>query len=144
MWRADEGKRFDNAARKGSGRGVAYWKDGSFKRVYNVTPGYNLVSLDADTGLPDPAFGNNGILDLTDGPAPCAKDRKDLDIGFSFPPTVLNDVIVVGSAMRVAFRPPSKANVKGDVRGFDARTGKLALDLQDDSRCRGAGCRRHG
>jgi glucose dehydrogenase len=124
LWRADEGKRFDSAARKGSGRGVAYWKDGAFKRVYNVTPGYHLVSLDADTGLPDPKFGKNGILDLTEG-LRLAKDRKDLDIGLSFPPLVMDGVIVVGAAMRVSFRPPSKANVKGDVRGFDARTGKL-------------------
>jgi quinoprotein glucose dehydrogenase len=124
MWRADEGKRFDNAARKGSGRGVAYWKDGDFKRVYNVTPGYNLISLDADTGIPDPAFGKGGMLDLTEG-LRLAKDRKDLDIGLSFPPIVLDGVVVVGAAMRVGMRPPSKANVKGDVRGFDARTGKL-------------------
>jgi quinoprotein glucose dehydrogenase len=64
------------------------------------------------------------MVDLQQG-LRVAKDRKDLDIGLSFPPLVMNDVIVVGAAMRVSFRPPSKANVKGDVRGFDARTGKL-------------------
>jgi quinoprotein glucose dehydrogenase len=124
MWRADEGQRFDNAARKGSGRGVAYWQDGAVKRVFNVTPGYTLVALDAKTGLPDPAFGSKGVIDLQQG-LRLAKDRKDLDIGLSFPPLVMNDVIVVGAAMAVSFRPPSKANVKGDVRGFDVRTGKL-------------------
>ena len=124
LWRADEGQRFDNAARKGSGRGVAYWQQGATKRVLTVTPGYSLVSLDAATGLPDPAFGSKGTVDLQQG-LRLAKDRKDLDIGLSFPPLVMNDVIVVGAAMRVAFRPPSKANVKGDVRGFNVRTGKL-------------------
>jgi glucose dehydrogenase len=124
MWRADEGERFDNAARKGSGRGVAYWRSGSLKRVFTITPGYTLAALDPETGKPDPRFGSKGLIDLRQG-LRLAKDRDDLDIGFSFPPLILNDVIVVGSAMRVAFRPPSKANVKGDVRGFDAHTGKL-------------------
>jgi len=124
MWRANEGQRFENAARKGSGRGVAYWRAGEVQRVLAVTPGYTLVSLDATTGVPDPAFGTRGTVDLQQG-LRLAKDRKDLDIGLSFPPLVMNDVIVVGAAMRVAFRPPSKANVKGDVRGFDVRTGKL-------------------
>jgi glucose dehydrogenase len=124
MWRADEGKRFDDAARKGSGRGVAYWQSGNVKRVFTITPGYTLAALDPDTGRPDPRFGNAGLIDLRDG-LRRATDREDLDIGFSFPPFVMNDVIVVGAAMRVAFRPPSKSNVKGDVRGFDAHTGKL-------------------
>ena len=124
MWRADEGERFDKAARKGSGRGVAYWRSGSVKRVFTITPGYTLVALDADTGRPDPRFGDNGMIDLQQG-LRRAKDREDLDIGFSFPPFIMNDVIVVGAAMRVAFRPPSKSNVKGDVRAFDAHTGKL-------------------
>jgi glucose dehydrogenase len=124
MWRAQDGERFDTAPRKGSGRGVAYWESGATKRVFNVTPGYYLVALDANTGVPDKSFGSDGVLDLQDG-LRLAKDRKDLDIGASFPPLVLNDVIVVGSAHQVSFRPPSKANVKGDVRGFDAHTGKL-------------------
>jgi len=41
------------------------------------------------------------------------------------PPLVVGDVIVVGAAHALSFRPPSMANVKGDVRGFDARTGRL-------------------
>lgn len=124
MWRANEGERFDEAARKGSGRGVAYWESGSVKRVFTITPGYTLAALDPQTGLPDPRFDNDGLIDLREG-LRRAQDREDLDIGFSFPPMIMNDVIVVGAAMRVAFRPPSKANVKGDVRGFDAHTGKL-------------------
>jgi len=124
MWRANDGKRFDSAPRKGSGRGVAYWESGATKRIFNVTPGYYLVSLDANTGLPDPGFANKGVLDLQEG-LRLAKDRKDIDIGLSFPPLVMNDIVVVGAAMQVGLRPPSKANVKGDVRGFDARTGKL-------------------
>ncbi|MGQ9426208.1 outer membrane protein assembly factor BamB family protein [Gilvimarinus sp. F26214L] len=124
MWRPQEGKRFDDAPRKGSGRGVAYWKDGAQERIYTVTPGYYLVGLNAKTGLPDPSFGAGGWVDLQKG-LRLAEDREDIDIGLSMPPLVVNDVIIVGAAHLVSFRPTSASNVKGDIRGFDARTGKL-------------------
>jgi quinoprotein glucose dehydrogenase len=124
MWRPDEGERFNQAARKDSGKGVSYYlgEDGR-RRVIVVTPGYFLVSLNADTGLPDPEFGAGGWVDLTEG-LRRAPDRE-LDIGLTAPPLVVGDVIVVGSAHQVSFRPPSRANVKGDVRAFDANTGEL-------------------
>ena len=123
LWRPQEGERFDIAPRKGSGRGVAFWRDGDKQRILTVTPGFFLVSLDAETGLPDPNFGNNGWVDLQQG-LRLGDGREDLDIGSSMPPFIMNDVIVVGPAHRVSMRPPSKANVKGDVRGYDARTGE--------------------
>jgi glucose dehydrogenase len=124
MWRPDEGERFVQAARKDSGKGVSYFEgaDGR-RRVITVTPGYYLVSLNADTGLPDPEFGAGGWVDLTQGLRRAS--NRTLDVGLTSPPLVVGDVIVVGSAHDVSFRPPSKANVKGDVRGFDATTGKL-------------------
>lgn len=124
MWRPEEGKRFVDAARKSSGMGVAYWEgDDGRRRVISVTPGYFLVSLNAATGLPDTEFGAGGRVDLTDGMRRAA--NRDLDVGLNAPPLVVGDVIVVGSAHDVSFRPPSKRNVKGDVRGYDAKTGKL-------------------
>ena len=36
----------------------------------------------------------------------------------------MNNVVVVGPAMAVSMRPPSMANVKGDVRAYDVRTGE--------------------
>ncbi len=124
MWRPDEGERYVQAARKDSGKGLSYYvgEDGR-RRVIVVTPGYYLVSLNADTGLPDPKFGAGGWVDLTEG-LRRAPDRS-LDVGLTAPALVVGNVIVVGSAHQVSFRPPSKANVKGDVRGFDASTGKL-------------------
>jgi quinoprotein glucose dehydrogenase len=124
MWRPQEGERFAAAARKDSGKGVAFWEgaDGR-RRVITVTPGYHLVSLNADTGLPDPDFGAGGWVDLTQGLR--RAEQRELDIGLTAPPLVVGDVIVVGSAHRVSFRPPSKANVKGDVRAYDARSGEL-------------------
>jgi glucose dehydrogenase len=126
LWRSQEGDRFDHAPRKGSGRGVAYWREGDKARVIDVTPGYQLVSLDAETGIPDPTFGENGIVDLYLGLRNADDPRYPYpDIGLSAPPLVMNDVIVVGAAHRTGGRPRSKFNTKGDVRGFDVHTGEL-------------------
>src|SRR5215208_5948522 len=54
-WRPDEGARFDAAPRKVH-RGVAYWTDGRQERIVTVTPGFQLVSLDAKTGQPADRF----------------------------------------------------------------------------------------
>ena len=123
LWRPQEGARFDKAPRKGSGRGLSYYTHGDEKRIIVVTPGFFLVSLDAKTGIPDPSFGDNGSVDMFDG-LRLAEGRDDIDIGSSMPPLVMNDVVVVGPAHRVSMRPPSKENVKGDVRGYSAITGE--------------------
>lgn len=122
IWRPDEGVRFESAPRKISGRGVAYWSDGEDERIVTVTPGFHLVSLDAETGLPAREFGEAGTVDMMQwvrGPA------DNVIIGSTSPPLVVGDVIVVGPAHGVGARPNSKAQTKGDVRGFDARTGEL-------------------
>ncbi|MCB1666319.1 MAG: PQQ-binding-like beta-propeller repeat protein, partial [Pseudomonadales bacterium] len=89
-----------------------------------ITPGFFLVSLDADTGIPDPEFGENGRINLFYG-LRNAEGFDDVDIGSSMPPFVMNNVVVVGPAHRVGMRPRSKSNVKGDVRGYDIHTGEL-------------------
>jgi quinoprotein glucose dehydrogenase len=123
VWRPDEGERFENAPRKISGRGVAYWTDGEDdERIVTVTPGFHLVALDAGTGLPKREFGEAGIVDMMQwlrGP------EDNVEIGNTSPPLVVGDVIVVGPAHGVGARPDSKTQTKGDVRGFDARTGEL-------------------
>jgi glucose dehydrogenase len=67
MWRLDEGIRWQKAPRQFAGRGLSYWSGGSDERVIVVTPGYHMASLDAKTGIPDPKFGKNGVVDLQDG-----------------------------------------------------------------------------
>jgi len=123
MWRPQEGKRFEDAPRKGAGRGVAFWRDGNAKRILTITPGFHLVSLDAETGIPDPKFGKNGIVDLMVG-LRNSGGFPDIDIGSSMPPFVMNNVVVVGPAHKVGMRPRSKENVKGDVRAYDVKSGK--------------------
>ena len=126
MWRMDEGERLASAPRANPGRGVSYWSDGAGDdRVLVVTPGYHLVALDAKTGVPVDGFGTGGTVDLNDG----HRTREGIPlvgtIGASSPPTVVGNVIVVGSAHHIGLRPPSMVNTPGDVRGFDARTGRL-------------------
>ncbi|MGH9336643.1 MAG: PQQ-binding-like beta-propeller repeat protein, partial [Vicinamibacteria bacterium] len=123
MYRLDEGERGDKAPRRFSGRGVAYWSDGKAdERIYFVTVGYQLVALDARTGLPVPGFAVDGVLDLM-------RDVKGLidpvgAIGSSSPPVIVRDVIVVGPAFAPGFRPPTKENSRGDLIGYDVRSGK--------------------
>jgi quinoprotein glucose dehydrogenase len=66
-YKLDEGIRWQKAPRQFAGRGLAYWTDGNAERAIVVTPGYHLVSLDAKTGLGDPKFGKNGVVDLMEG-----------------------------------------------------------------------------
>lgn len=125
LWRPQEGTRYDNAPRKGAGRGVSFYRYDDEVRILTITPGFQLVSLDSETGIPDPEFGDNGSVDLFMGLRNAdAGGFEDIDIGSSMPPFVMNDVVVVGPAHRVGMRPRSKENVKGDVRGYDARTGE--------------------
>ena len=122
MWvyRPNEGARYDASPRKVH-RGVSYWTDGKGdERIVFVTPGFNLVALNAKTGVPVTGFGKDGIVDMM--------TELDLDdkgdptgrIGNSSPVVISNDVIVVGPA----HLRPTKTNVKGDVLAFDVRTGK--------------------
>ncbi len=124
QWGLDEGRRLELAPRANPGRGVAYWADERGRgRILAITPGYQLVALDAATGRPVPEFGENGVVDLHVG----HRTREGIDlvgsIGASSPPAVVGDVVVVGSAHHVGMRPPSRVNTPGDVRAFDVRTG---------------------
>src|SRR5690606_20645996 len=125
MHSEDEGARGPAGARQGAGRGLAWWSspDGSDKRIIYVTPGYRMLALDAETGRPVSSFGDNGVVDL--------KLNFDQDIppdggniGLNATPLVVGDVIVVGAAHRPAGGPTSTWDVRGHVRGYDARTGE--------------------
>ena len=122
-YRLDEGERGENAPRRNSGRGVAYWTDGVDARIILITPGYQMVSLDAASGVPDPRFGRGGIVDLKQG-LDRAIDPLHDKIGSSSPPMVVGDVIVVGAALPQGSAPPTKEMPPGHVRGYDARTGE--------------------
>ena len=120
-----EGARGAAAPRQLSGRGPAYWTDGKDARIFYVTPGYQLVALDAKTGMRVPGFGTNGAVDLkADDSQKIEPDLTTGEIGWQSAPSVAGDVVLVGSAFREGFTPTSFKNNKGSARGFDARTGK--------------------
>ena len=126
MHSEDEGRRGQNAIRNGAGRGLAYWAsaDGADRRIVYVTPGYRLKALDAKTGIPVPGFGRNGVVDLKTEIDQEGLDLDTAELGLNATPLVVGDVIVVGAAHRPGSSPRTMRNVKGYVRGYDARTGK--------------------
>lgn len=125
----DEGERATRwAPRQLSGRGLSYWTDGKGDdRVVYVTTGYRLVSLNAKTGQPVAGFGTNGVVDLKQGIMINGKqaDLEKSEIGLHSTPTIVGDVILVGSSMFEGLGYVYATNVQGQARAFDARTGKL-------------------
>ncbi len=119
----DEGPRARNAPRQLSGRGVGYWSEGDKERILYVTIGYQLVSLDAKTGLPDPEFGVGGVVDLKQN-IDQQLDLDTADIGLHSAPTIAKGVVIIGAAHTAGNTPKIKSNAKGYVRGFDVKTGK--------------------
>lgn len=105
-------------------RGVATWLDPRRtsdqpcrRRIYEATLDARLVSLDAITGKPCMDFGDYGQVNLRDVPGYRAGWYH-----MTSPPTVIDDLVVVGSAIDDNQRTAMPAGV---VRAFDARTGRL-------------------
>ncbi|MEO8621541.1 MAG: PQQ-binding-like beta-propeller repeat protein, partial [bacterium] len=121
-WGMDEGIRWQKAPRRYAGRGLAYWTSGSAERVVVVTPGYHLVSIDANTGKPDPAFGTAGVVDLMTG------------LGFPLVPLAVDDtgeLIISEAAPARKAHAGEKWNVRtktgaDGTRGIDPALGQLA------------------
>ena len=104
-------------------RGVSAWKAPSGqRRIYIATIDAHLIAVDAATGTPCADFGDRGVIDLRRGlRIPVPADRY-ADYEETSPPAVIGSTIVVGSGIadNNAVGAPS-----GEVRGFDALTGKL-------------------
>jgi len=124
-----EGIRAAIAPRQLSGRGVSYWTDGrGDERILYVTTGYRLVALNARTGAPIPSFGTDGVVDLKVGMVTGTGQQIDLETGeagLHATPTVVKDVILVGSSFKEGMTIKTQNNTKGLARAFDVRTGRL-------------------
>jgi quinoprotein glucose dehydrogenase len=124
-----EGLRGQYAPRQLSGRGVAYWTDGrGDDRIVYVTTGFRLIELNAKTGAPVPGFGQEGVVDLKAGMVTGANTPIDLvkgEAGLHATPTVSGNTILVGSSFKEGMTIATHNNTKGNVRAFDAKTGKL-------------------
>ncbi|HLH44566.1 MAG TPA: PQQ-binding-like beta-propeller repeat protein [Bryobacteraceae bacterium] len=121
LYRGDDTR--ERGAVRANNRGLSYWTDGSEERILFVTPGYQLVALNAKTGIPISNFGQDGHVDLWIG-----LDRAKVEngtIGATSPPIIIRDVVVVGAALRVGVSLPTKLNTPGYIRGYDVHTGKL-------------------
>jgi quinoprotein glucose dehydrogenase len=100
-------------------RGVAFWADGSDRRIFVSTGDAHLWAIDAATGKPISSFGEEGRIDLTLGLGREVSRRAYTSMS---PPLPVGDVVVVGSAINDG--PMYMAAPPGDVRAFDARTGE--------------------
>jgi quinoprotein glucose dehydrogenase len=101
---------------KSRNRGVTYWSDGKAKRLFF---GYRhwIYSLDASTGKPDGTFGNEGRIDLREG---LGRDPSTFSISATSPVVLYRDSFIVGG-----LTGESLPAAPGDIRAFDARTGKV-------------------
>ena len=101
-------------------RGVAYWRNGDDERIVILTAFAQMIALDARTGKPVPSFGTDGRIDLTEGL------RRPVDRNYytmTSPPVIVRGVIVVGSSVMDWWA--KKPSPPGDVRGYDAGSGRL-------------------
>src|SRR5204862_2924538 len=124
-----EGNRAAIAPRQLSGRGVSYWTDGKGdERILYVTTGYRLIALNAKNGAMIPSFGEGGVVDMKKGAVFGKGQQIDLEqgeIGLHATPTVVKDVVIVGSSFKEGMTVHTHNNTKGLVRAFDVRSGKL-------------------
>src|SRR5579864_2073519 len=99
-------------------RGVAAWHDRGSLRLF-LNSRYRLFALDAATGTPVESFGDHGSIDLSRGLVWAINKKHYTNTS---PPVVYKDLVILGNGVgdRLAYRndPP------GDVRAFDAHTGK--------------------
>jgi len=101
-------------------RGLAYWpgNKSTHPRVFAGVKG-GMIALDAVTGRPATGFANEGLLDLLKG---VLGDLPDARFSLQSPPTVYKNIVITGSANGEG---QPTAGAYGDIRGWDAFTGKL-------------------
>ncbi|HEV2619842.1 MAG TPA: PQQ-binding-like beta-propeller repeat protein, partial [Acidobacteriaceae bacterium] len=124
-WTFDPQMRKDLLASNYTSRGVAAWQSpGSgpcAARIFLATLDARLIALDAAGGKLCESFGNRGQVDLTRN-IPTRPGAPYQYFGNTSPPTIVGDVVVVGSAIAdnqaVDVEP-------GVVRGYDVRSGRL-------------------
>ena len=111
LWKFDSGIKATQP-----NRGLAFWSDGKDQRIISAVLNF-VYALDAATGKPIPAFGNNGRIDLRED---LGRVPEKQSIFLTSPPVIYKDLMIVGG--REAETLPASP---GDVRAYDVRTGKL-------------------
>jgi glucose dehydrogenase/type 1 glutamine amidotransferase len=102
-----------------SRRGVAYWPGDATAppRLFSGA-GDKMVAVDAESGKLSTTFGDGGYVDLK------ASVRGDVDGGFGLvsPPILYKNIVITGG--NNGEQSPS-LGLYGDIRGWDARSGRL-------------------
>lgn len=119
-WRFDAEVPRDKGWGDYGSRGVALWERGAQRRLFVATIDARLVAIDAATGTRVTTFGERGEVDLRKGLR--VPPTGFADYAMTSPPAVVRDVVVVGSAVADG---TDKPHPSGEVRGFDAVSGKL-------------------
>ena len=99
-------------------RGVAAWRDGGNLRIF-MNSRARLFCLDAKTGRLVESFGDRGVVDLSKGLRWAVDPKRYTNTS---PPVIYKDLVILGNG--VGDRLMYKNDPPGDVRAFDARTGK--------------------
>ncbi|MEP7344911.1 MAG: pyrroloquinoline quinone-dependent dehydrogenase [Gemmatimonadaceae bacterium] len=126
-WRFDAKINVNGGYGDFANRGVSTWRDRSAttgepcaRRIMIATIDARLIALDAKDGALCEGFGTNGTINLRLGLRLAPFEFSAYEE--TSPPLVVNDLVVVGSAIADNSRA---APASGEVRAFDARSGKL-------------------
>ena len=108
-------------------RGVSHWLDAGAgpdaacaRRIFIATIDSRLIALDARDGRACETFGTRGTVDMRAGLRNAPFEVAEYEV--TSPPAVINDLVVVGSAVADNNRTDAAS---GEVRAYDARTGAL-------------------
>jgi quinoprotein glucose dehydrogenase len=109
-----------DASQPVSSRGVAFWPGGGGvgPRVYSAAGDGRMVALDAKSGRVVTEFGKAGFVDLRQG----IRGGADGPFMLLTPPAVYRDILITGGS-NTEGEPAT--GLYGDIRGWDARNGKL-------------------
>jgi quinoprotein glucose dehydrogenase len=112
LWKFDSGV-------KGTApdRGLSYWSDGKDVRIFAGVMNF-VYALDALTGEPVTRFGSQGRIDLRENLG--REPASEQSIALTSPPAIYKDLVIVGGR-----NPETLPAPPGDIRAYDARTGKL-------------------
>jgi quinoprotein glucose dehydrogenase len=125
FWTYDPVVSTDNVGYNASCRGLVHFDNPAAERTelcasrtVNLTHDARMIALDTETGQPCADFGNAGIVNLLEG-------IGDTAPGFyapTSPPTLVRDVLVVGSQVSDG---QTREAPSGVIRGYNVITGEL-------------------
>lgn len=127
LWVFDPAIRRDIPYGDFASRGVSMWIDEAsgpddecHRTIFVATAQSQLFALDARNGRPCSAFGDAGMVDLTQGLRIAPFEPAAYTV--TSPPVVVNGLVITGSSIGDNTRPDLPS---GEVRAFDARSGAL-------------------